>query len=234
MFCSSHTFSSPSEGSCLSSSEQSRFNNAISKLCKLVKKAAKLKQRVDKFNEIKTNVIVLVQRYAKAKPSYSGYERIIQMGLSLRFFPFYESTCTSPEGNYTSEINHETCNSNKTSGKAGTTPSGLDPTGERFRYDSWLKWSDDSVQSLNILKKLKDMTGSDKGECKKFIPIKIIYGGSVTATINVGVKDATAGKITIAACAVFHYKGDDKSKVNSMLYLIDQLVILTNAMKAQI
>lgn len=193
----------------LTDDEQKRFNNVRSKFCSLVKRAAKLKQRIDKYNAIKDNGIVLWQRYAKAKPSYSGYERTIQMGVSLKFYPFHDQKCASPDGDQTTTITPEYCNSNKLSRKTGTTTKGLDTLEEYLEYDSWLKWSDDGVTPLNLIKKFKDMQGG--GSCKKFIPIKIIYGGSVTATLYLGVKSVHNEDITLSACSIFHYKGDDKS-----------------------
>jgi hypothetical protein len=201
------------KGVTLTSQEQTKFNNARTKFCLIVKRAAKLKQRIDKYNSIKDNGIVLWQRYAKAKPSYGGKERTIQMGMSLKFYPFVESTCGSPDGDTQTTINHEYCQSNQRTGASGIKTSGFDVQNlqEKFRYDSWLKWSDDNPVSLNIIKKLKDLQGSDGGQCKKFIPIKIIYGGSVTGTLYLGVAKVSSSDITLRSCAVFHYSGDDKT-----------------------
>jgi hypothetical protein len=55
------------------------------------------------------------------------------------------------------------------------------------------------------------MKGSDTGSCGKFIPIKIIYGGHVTATLYLGVDSISGNQIKLKACAVFHYSGDDKT-----------------------
>jgi hypothetical protein len=99
------------------------------------------------------------------------------------------------------------------SAASGLSSKGLDKSKleERFVYASWLQWSDDGRQPLNVVKRLREMKGSDTGSCGKTIPIKIIYGGHVTATLYLGVDSIDGDTINLKACAVFHYSGDDKT-----------------------
>lgn len=197
----------------LSSEQQARYERVRDKFCLVVKRAAKLQQRIEKFNDIKDNGITLFQRYAQAKPSYDGKERTIQMGMQLQFYPFIENICGSPDGDQSTTIDFEYCKANMKSVASGLGSKGIDTSKleERFVYASWLKWSDEDRKPLNIVKRLREMKGSDTGSCKKIIPIKIIYGGHVTATLYIGVDSISGDQIKIKACAVFHYSGDDKT-----------------------
>lgn len=203
------------KGVALSADQEARYERVRDKFCLLVTRAAKLQQRIEKFNDIKTNGITLFQRYARATPSYDGYDRTIQMGMQLQFYPFISNICGSPDGDQTTTITTELdyCKSNMKSVASGLSAKGLDKSKleERFVYASWLQWSDDDRQPLNVVKRLREMKGSDTGSCGKIIPIKIIYGGHVTATLYLGVDSIDGDTINLKACAVFHYSGDDKT-----------------------
>ncbi len=201
-----------SKGVVLSADQEARYERVRDKFCLLVSRAAKLQQRIEKFNEIKDKGITLFQRYAINKPKYDGHERTIQMGMQLQFYPFIENVCGSPDGNQTTTIDPEYCKSNMKSVASGITSKGIDinKLEERFVYASWLQWSDDGRQPLNVVKRLREMKGTDTGSCGKIIPIKIIYGGHVTATLYLGVDSISGNTIKLKACAVFHYSGDDK------------------------
>jgi hypothetical protein len=203
------------KGAALSADQEARYTRVHDKFCLLVSRAAKLQQRIEKFNEIKDNGITLFQRYARATPSYDQHDRTIQMGMQLQFFPFISNICGSPDGDYATTITTELdyCKSNMKSVASGLGSKGLDKNklAERFVYASWLQWSDDGRQPLNVVKRLRDMKGTDTGSCGKFIPIKIIYGGHVTATLYLGVDGIDGDTINLKACAVFHYSGDDKT-----------------------
>lgn len=203
------------KGVALTSEQEARYERVRDKFCLLVSRAAKLQQRVEKFNAIKDNGITLFQRYARATPSYDGHERTIQMGMQLQFYPFISNICGSPDGDQTTTITTELdyCKANMKSVASGLSAKGLDKNKleERFVYASWLQWSDDGRQPLNVVKRLREMKGSDTGSCGKIIPIKIIYGGHVTATLYLGVDSIDGDTINLKACAVFHYSGDDKT-----------------------
>lgn len=201
------------KGVALTSEQEARYERVRDKFCLLVNRAAKLQQRIDKFNAIKDNGITLFQRYAKAEPSYDGHKRTIQMGMQLQFYPFISGICGSPDGDQTTTIDFDYCKSNIKQAASGLTTKGIDLTKleERFVYNSWLKWSDDNPVPLNVVKRLREMKGTDTGSCGKIIPIKIIYGGHVTATLYLGVDSISGNQITMKACAVFHYSGDDKT-----------------------
>ncbi len=203
------------KGVALSADQEARYERVRDKFCLLVTRAAKLQQRIEKFNDIKTNGITLFQRYARATPSYDGYDRTIQMGMQLQFYPFISNICGSPDGDQTTTITTELdyCKKNMKSVASGLSSKGLDKSKleERFVYASWLQWSDDDRQPLNVVKRLREMKGSDTGSCGKIIPIKIIYGGHVTATLYLGVDSIDGDTIKLKACAVFHYSGDDKT-----------------------
>ena len=203
------------KGATLSADQEARYTRVHDKFCLLVSRAAKLQQRIEKFNDVKTNGITLFQRYARATPSYDGYDRTIQMGMQLQFYPFISNICGSPDGDQTTTITTELdyCKSNMKSVASGLSSKGLDKNmlAERFVYASWLQWSDDDRQPLNVVKRLREMKGSDTGSCGKIIPIKIIYGGHVTATLYLGVESIDGDTINLKACAVFHYSGDDKT-----------------------
>ena len=203
------------KGVALSADQEARYERVRDKFCLLVTRAAKLQQRIEKFNDIKTNGITLFQRYARATPSYDGYDRTIQMGMQLQFYPFISNICGSPDGDQTTTITTELdyCKKNMKSVASGLSAKGLDKSKleERFVYASWLQWSDDDRQPLNVVKRLREMKGSDTGSCGKIIPIKIIYGGHVTATLYLGVDSIDGDTINLKACAVFHYSGDDKT-----------------------
>lgn len=201
------------KGVALSADQQARYERVRDKFCMFVKRAAKFQQRVEKFNDIKDNGITLWQRYARAEPSYDGYKRTIQMGMQLKFFPFINDVCGSPDGDQTTTIDLDYCKSNMKSLASGMKAKGIDKSTleERFVYASWLQWSDDSRMPLNVIKRLREMKGSDTGSCNKIIPIKIIYGGHVTATLYIGVDSISGTEISLKACAVFHYSGDDKT-----------------------
>jgi hypothetical protein len=203
------------KGVALSADQEARYERVRDKFCLLVSRAAKLQQRIEKFNDVKTNGITLFQRYARATPSYDGYDRTIQMGMQLQFYPFISNICGSPDGDQTTTITTELdyCKSNMKSVASGLSSKGLDKSKleERFVYASWLQWSDDDRQPLNVVKRLREMKGSDTGSCGKIIPIKIIYGGHVTATLYLGVDSIDGDTINLKACAVFHYSGDDKT-----------------------
>ncbi len=203
------------KGVALSDEQEARYERVRDKFCLLVSRAAKLQQRIEKFNEIKDNGITLFQRYARATPSYDGHDRTIQMGLQLQFYPFISGVCGSLDGDQTTTITTELdyCKKNMKSVASGLSSKGLDKNKleERFVYASWLQWSDDDRQPLNVVKRLREMKGSDTGSCGKIIPIKIIYGGHVTATLYLGVDSIDGDTINLKACAVFHYSGDDKT-----------------------
>ena len=203
------------KGVALSADQEARYERVRDKFCLLVTRAAKLQQRIEKFNDVKTNGITLFQRYARATPSYDGYDRTIQMGMQLQFYPFISNICGSPDGDQTTTITTELdyCKSNMKSVASGLSAKGLDKSKleERFVYASWLQWSDDDRQPLNVVKRLREMKGSDTGSCGKIIPIKIIYGGHVTATLYLGVDSIDGDTINLKACAVFHYSGNDKT-----------------------
>lgn len=200
------------KGVSLPADEAARYERVRDKFCLLVQRAAKLQQRIEKFNNIKDNGITLFQRYAKNKPKYDGHERTIQMGMQLQFFPFISNVCGSPDGNQATTMDFEYCASHIKSVASGIGTKGIDinKLEERFVYASWLQWSDDSRQPLNVVKRLREMKGTDTGSCGKIIPIKIIYGGHVTATLYLGVDSISGNQIKMKACAVFHYSGDDK------------------------
>jgi hypothetical protein len=200
------------KGVALSADQEARYERVRDKFCLLVNRAAKLQQRIEKFNAIKDNGITLFQRYAVNKPKYDGHERTIQMGMQLQFYPFIENVCGSPDGDQTTTMDPDYCKSNMKSLASGITSKGIDTSKleERFVYASWLQWSDDGRQPLNVVKRLREMKGTDTGSCGKIIPIKIIYGGHVTATLYLGVDSISGNTIKLKACAVFHYSGDDK------------------------
>lgn len=200
------------KGVALSAEQEARYERVKEKFCLLVNRAAKLQQRIEKFNDIKDNGITLFQRYAINKPKYDGHERTIQMGMQLQFYPFIENVCGSPDGDQATTMDPDYCKSHMKSVASGTSAKGIDlnKLEERFVYASWLQWSDDGRQPLNVVKRLREMKGSDTGSCGKFIPIKIIYGGHVTATLYLGVDSISGNTIKMKACAVFHYSGDDK------------------------
>lgn len=200
------------KGASLSADQEAKYERVRDKFCLLINRAAKLQQRIEKFNAIKDNGIVLFQRYAINKPKYDGHERTIQMGMQLKFYPFIQDVCGSPDGNQTITMDLEYCKSHMKSVASGITTKGIDKDtlAERFVYASWLKWSDDDAVPLNVVKRLREMQGSDTGSCGKFIPIKIIYGGTVTATLYLGVDSISGNTIKMKACAVFHWSGDDK------------------------
>lgn len=200
------------KGVSLPADEEKRYERVRDKFCLLVQRAAKLQQRINQFNNIKDNGITLFQRYAKNKPKYNGYERTIQMGLQLQFFPFISNVCGSPDENQTMPMDFEYCANHMKSVASGFGTKGIDinKLEERFVYASWLQWSDGSRQPLNVVKRLREMKGSDTGSCGKIIPIKIIYGGHVTATLYLGVDSISGNQIKMKACAVFHYDGEDK------------------------
>lgn len=201
-----------SKGVALSAEQEARYERVRDKFCLLVNRAAKLQQRIDKFNEIKDNGITLFQRYAINKPEYDHHQRTIQMGMQLQFYPFIGNVCGSPDGDQTTTMDLDYCKSNMKSAASGITSKGIDISKleERFVYASWLQWSDDGRQALNVVKRLREMKGNDTGSCGKIIPIKIIYGGHVTATLYLGVDSISGNTIKLKACAVFHYSGDDK------------------------
>lgn len=201
-----------SKGVALSAEQEARYERVRDKFCLLVSRAAKLQQRIEKFNNIKDNGVTLFQRYAKNKPKWDGHERTIQMGMQLKFYPFISNVCGSPDGDQTTTMYLDYCKSNMKSVASGVTTKGIDlnKLEERFVYASWLQWSDDQPQQLNVIKRLREMKGSETGSCGKIIPIKIIYGGHVTATLYLGVDSISGNTINLKACAVFHYAGDDK------------------------
>lgn len=203
------------KGVALSDEQEARYERVRDKFCLLVSRAAKLQQRIEKFNEIKDNGITLFQRYARATPSYDGHNRTIQMGMQLQFYPFISNVCGSPDGEQATTITTELdyCKKNMKSVASGLSAKGLDKNKleERFVYASWLQWSDDDRQPLNVVKRLREMKGTDTGSCGKIIPIKIIYGGTVTATLYLGVDSISGDTIKLKACAVFHWSGDDKT-----------------------
>lgn len=200
------------KGVTLSSEQEARYERVRDKFCLLVNRAAKLQQRIEKFNAIKDNGITLFQRYARNTPEYDGHKRTIQMGMQLKFYPFIQNVCGSPDGSQTIPMDLEYCKSHMKSVASGITTKGIDKStlAERFVYASWLQWSDDDRQPLDVVKRLREMQGTETGACGKFIPIKIIYGGTVTATLYLGVDSISGDTIKMKACAIFHWSGDDK------------------------
>ncbi len=200
------------KGVALTSEQEAKYERVRDKFCLLVSRAAKLQQRIEKFNAIKDNGITLFQRYARNTPKYDGHERTIQMGMQLQFYPFISNVCGSPDGDQTTTIDLDYCKSNMKSAASGISAKGIDKNKleERFVYASWLQWSDDGRQPLNVVKSFREMKGADTGSCGKIIPIKIIYGGTVTATLYLGVDSISGDTIKMKACAVFHWSGDDK------------------------
>jgi hypothetical protein len=201
------------KGVALTADQEARYERVRDKFCLLVNRAAKLQQRIEKFNAIKDNGITLFQRYARATPSYDGHDRTIQMGVQMKFYPFINNVCGSPDGDQTTSMDFEYCAAHIKQAASGVTTKGIDlaKLEERFVYSSWLQWSDSDRIPLDVVKRLREMKGTDTGSCGKFIPIKIIYGGHVTATLYLGVDSISGNQIKLKACAVFHYSGDDKT-----------------------
>jgi hypothetical protein len=114
------------KGVALTSDQEAKYERVRDKFCLLVSRAAKLQQRIEKFNDIKDNGITLFQRYARATPSYDGHDRTIQMGMQLQFFPFISNICGSPDGDQTTTITTELdyCKSNMKSAASSSNVSG--------------------------------------------------------------------------------------------------------------
>jgi len=160
--------------------DQAKFNGMRDKFCKLVKAAAELKHRYDRYQSIKKNGIVLLKRAKSQEHDFNGHHRTFGGGMSLIYKP---------------DI-------------ADTVKNGINPE-ETLVYDSWIKWSDNGPTPLNIIKKIREMRNSDANKCGGF-GFHIINSGGVDAYLYLDVVSVTSTKITIQNCISAKYNGIKK------------------------
>jgi hypothetical protein len=161
--------------------DQTKFNSVRDKFCKLVKAAAELKHRYDKYQEIKTNGVVLAKRSKSKEHDFKGYHRTFGVGMELVYKP---------------DI-------------AKTLESGVHPD-ETFEYHSWMKWSDDKPTTLDIIKKIREMRNSSADTCDGH-SFHIINGKEVDGWFYLDVVNVTSSKVTIQNCAKVDYHGTHKT-----------------------
>jgi hypothetical protein len=161
--------------------DEAKFNSVRDKFCKLVKAAAELKHRYDKYQSIKKNGITLVKRARSEGHDFKGRHRTFGVGLDLVYKP---------------DI-------------ANTLESGIHPD-QTFQYNSWIKWSDDNPTPLNIIKKIREMRNADAGSCNGF-SFHVIDGKEVDGWFYIDVANVTSSKVTIKNCAKVDYNNTHKT-----------------------
>lgn len=161
--------------------DQAKFNSTRDKFCKLVKAAAELKHRYDKYQSIKTNGITLLKREKSQRHDFKGKHRTFGVGLDLVYYPDV----------------------------ANTLKTGLHPD-HQLKYNSWIKWSDDDRQSLNLLKRLREQRNDKAGKCDG-VSLQIINGKHLDAWFFLDVVKVTSNKLTIKNCVRAAYNGTHKS-----------------------
>ena len=160
--------------------DQAKFNSTRDKFCKLVKAAAELKHRYDKYQAIKKDGVVLVKRSKSQKHNFNGRERTFAGGMDLVYKPDLAKTLSS----------------------------GVHPD-ETFEYNSWIKWSDESPKALNIIKKIREMKNDQANNCEG-ARFQIIYGKEVDAYLYLDVVNVSSTKVTIRNCIKAKFNGINK------------------------
>lgn len=160
--------------------DQAKFNNARDKFCRLVKAAAELKHRYDKYQAIKKDGVVLVKRSKSQKHDFKGLQRTFAGGMELVYKPDLANTLSS----------------------------GVHPD-QTFVYNSWIKWSDDSPKPLNIIKKIREMRNDQANNCEGF-RFQVINGKEVDAWLYLDVVNASSTKVTIRNCIKAKFNGINK------------------------
>lgn len=150
--------------------DQAKFNNTRDKFCKLVKAAAELKHRYDKYQAIKKDGVVLVKRSKSQKHDFKGRERTFAGGMELVYKPDLANTLSS----------------------------GIHPD-QTFEYNSWIKWSDDNPTPLNIIKKIREMRNDQASNCEGF-RFQVINGKEVDAWLYLDVLKVSSTELQIRNC----------------------------------
>lgn len=161
--------------------DQAKFNSTRDKFCKLVKAAAELKHRYDKYQSIKANGITLAKREKSQGHDFKDRHRTFGGGLDLVYYPDV----------------------------ANTLKTGLHPD-HQLQYNSWMKWSDDGKQPLNLLKKLRDQRNDKAGNCDG-VSLHIIDGKEVDGWFYLDVVSVTSTKLTIKNCMKADYNKTHKT-----------------------
>lgn len=161
--------------------DQAKFNSTRDKFCKLVKAAAELKHRYDKYQAIKTNGITLVKREKSQKHDFKGRERTFAGGLDLVYYPDV----------------------------ANTLKTGLH-LDQSLQYNSWMKWSDDGKQPLNLIKRIREQRNETAGKCDG-ISLHIIDGKEVDGYFYLDVVNVSSTQITIKNCMKADYNKTHKT-----------------------
>lgn len=160
--------------------DQGKFNDARDKFCKLVKAAAELKHRYDKYQTIKKDGVVLAKRAKSQKHNFHGLERTFGGGMSLVYKPDLAQTLSS----------------------------GIHPD-QTFEYQSWIKWSDNNPTPLNIIKKIREMRNDQATNCEGF-RFQVIHGKEVDAWLYLDVVIESSSKVKIQNCVKVKYNGINK------------------------
>jgi hypothetical protein len=160
--------------------DQAKFTAMRDKFCKLVKAAAEMKHRYDKYQNIKENGVVLAKRSKSQEHDFNGHHRTFGGGMELLYKPDL----------------------------ANTLKTGIHPD-ETLVYNSWIKWSDDKPTPLNIIKKIREMNNSGATTCDGF-GFHIIDGKEVDGYLYLNVVNVTSSKITIQNCIKAHYNKTSK------------------------
>ncbi|MCR2747934.1 hypothetical protein [Limnobacter parvus] len=161
--------------------DQAKFNSTRDKFCKLVKAAAELKHRYDKYQAIKANGVTLAKREKSQGHDFKDRHRTFAGGFDLVYYPDV----------------------------ANTLKTGLHPD-HQLQYNSWMKWSDDGKQPLNLLKKLRDQRNDKAGKCDG-VSLHIIDGKEVDGWFYLDVVNVTSSKLTIKNCMKADYNKTHKT-----------------------
>lgn len=156
--------------------DQAKFNSTRDKFCQLVHAGAELAHRYEKYQSIKTNGVVLLKRSKSQGHDFKGLHRTFGGGVDLVYYP---------------DI-------------AGTLQSGLH-SGQKFQYNSWIKWSDDQPRPLNILQTIREMRQDSASKCDGF-SFQII-DGAVRAYLYLDVVNVSSTTVTIKNCMKAVYNG---------------------------
>jgi hypothetical protein len=169
--------------SVVGASAGSSYSQARGVMCSALQAAAQMLYRYQKYQDYKTNGYTIKSASVSRGFDFPGnHHRTGQMGMSFMWYPDLQDTATN---GFSME--------------------------DRLQYNSWFKWSDNATSNLNIIKKLRESTGSDEA----MLCIPLVDGGGASASICVNNLTAnvssSTSSISVTVWAKFRAYSRDKT-----------------------
>jgi hypothetical protein len=165
-------------GAQLGAQAAASYTQSRAVLCNALDVAAQMVYRYNVYQSIKANGILLKQLHKQQRFDFPGnHRRTAQFGIDIKWYPDLQDTATN---GFSVE--------------------------DRLSYNSWFKWSDNAPAPLNIVKKIRELSGSDE----KMFCIPVINAG-VQASICINNLTASGSNVQMNTYAKFNYKSRDKT-----------------------